>query len=387
MSEQANLTPSEPPKKRSRARPTQPAVVEPHGEPAGVQQLLLEVRELAGQLKALQEEVRSLRSGSEAVSLPKPAEDASAHTAQAEPASQAPEEPVVEALPVSEPMTSLVVEDQSFQPGPFDLDKFAEELHNAMANPEAVDWDGDFLHREPPPAPPPNILDEQEWLADMKGRYPRLFEEIDQYNLENGLLDAGASAWLWPSDAPSDELDAIGEPEFVDLSEPIMEDLPPWASADSSALGPQAETTEPTLKIGFSAFHGGADVDTSIDPAREPSPQSTTTRFQPHEDALAAVPLELAAAALILPLRLEAGTLHCLAAEPVNKEGLQGLGAALGLRVEPQPSSLSDVVHGLRQAYSEEGETEARDALIPATAPAVKRSLADRLLKVFRRAA
>ena len=387
MSEQANLTPSEPPKNRSRARPTQPAVVEPHGDPADIQQLHSEVRELAGKLKALQEEVRGLRGGSETVTLSTPAVDASARTAQAEHASPTPEEPVVEALPVNESIASLVAEGQPPHAGPFDPQKFAEEFHYAMANQEAVDWDEDFLHREPPPTPPPDIFDEQEWLAAMKVRYPRLFEEIDQYNLTNGLLDEGANAWLRPSDTPSDELDAVGEPGFVDLSEPIMEDLPPWASADSSALDPETETNEPTVKIGFSAFHGGTDVDTSIDTTREPIPQSTTTRLQPHEDALAAVPLELAAAALILPLRLEEGTLHCLAAEPVNKEGLQGLGAALGLRVEPQPSSLSDVVHGLRQAYSEEGETEARDALIPATAPAVKRSLADRLLKVFRRAA
>jgi hypothetical protein len=80
--------------------------------------------------------------------------------------------------------------------------------------------------------------------------------------------------------------------------------------------------------------------------------------------AIKAVPAHLAVRAMALPVRFEDGKLLCKVAEPIDRPALDQLSKTVGFGIIIEPTSIEEVVVGLRVAYAEFQDFNARLAVM-----------------------
>lgn len=100
------------------------------------------------------------------------------------------------------------------------------------------------------------------------------------------------------------------------------------------------------------------DTEDLLDQVEHPAQEEAAALPFAFDASLASVvPMELAVAALALPISRSPGKLVCMVAEPFDHDALGNLSKAVGLLIETKPSSIDQVVHGLKLFY-EEGQSK-----------------------------
>jgi len=94
------------------------------------------------------------------------------------------------------------------------------------------------------------------------------------------------------------------------------------------------------------------------------APASVVANSVPTAEALASLPPGIAIDNLILPMRIESGSVVCLVAEPIDQAAIAKVQQDTGKTITALPTPIAAVVKGIRLAYSELAAVQARDALL-----------------------
>lgn len=354
-------------KTRKAAQPTSP----PSPATPGAEDLSQQVAALAAMVASLQGQLASLATAPPApvaeedeTELDDEAADQGAaalltlldNTLEAEP------EPPAPALPA----------DDGFRP--YDPDEFARECAEALANPEPLDWsllahdaaedeeDEGLFEPEPP---------EGDLIAQMVHKHRPMVQGIVGYNDRHPpdfIIEDPLWVHLQANPLPATPEVPSGEAPFstpasalFDMS--LLDDLVEEAAQSSPA---QAEA-DPLEGWDIAGAFAAAASGQPLPPEEEPLPLDPGE--SPDPEALALVPPVSAIRALALPWRIEDDSLVCLVAKPFDEEALAALEEEAGMPIIRKAHPLTRVVAGLREAYSQSLEVQAREALLFGAAP------------------
>jgi hypothetical protein len=173
-------------------------------------------------------------------------------------------------------------------------------------------------------------------------------EKLTASDLQNLLDDGPESAGFTPPSATmmSDQeianlMQAAAEEQQIADAFVFPDDVRGGETSRSQATSPN---TKPRLKV------------VSRDSEPEPEP----------DELAAVVPMELAVAALALPIAFAPGKLVCQVAEPFDHEALAAVSHATGRLIETHPTPVSEVVSGLRNLYRQQGGARRKGQLLHA---------------------
>ena len=161
-------------------------------------------------------------------------------------------------------------------------------------------------------------------------------------------------------------------------------------SDDEIAALMSAAAAEQEASFNLEAFSAAAANPIALKASQPTKPNSprlkVVTSGVEVDFALAAkVPMELAVAALALPISIQPGKMVCHVAEPFDHEALAELSRSVGLLLETHSSTTDEVVVGLRTLYASEDTNRLERALINASG--AKQSVTEWLIALYRRIA
>ncbi len=256
------------------------------------------------------------------------------------------DEEIAEAIDSMEPEAQIVAEVDPEDGGP-EPDEEAKSVADPVADESA-------------PAAP-----EEEFFGELIELDEDVLAQLVRQSIEQQaqVLDA-------EPDVPPQAENLVSADDLVQLLEepdPVMDGVP----AQSTAMSEEelADLLREAQNLEVKPADSGSQNPVA-EPQKEAEPIHPAAAIKQQQEndvdlgAIRAIPAHLAIRAMALPVGFEGGKVVCRVAEPIDRTALDRLSKEVGLGIVPKPAPIAEVVAGLRQAYSEVSDFQARHALI-----------------------
>lgn len=254
---------------------------------------------------------------------------------------------IAAAMDEMEPVAQATA-DQSVEP---ELEVSAEES-TAAAEPAA----------EPEPEP-----EEEEFFGELLDLSEDALAQLVRQNISQQAESIDAAQQSAQAEAEG-VLSADALAELLQEPDPVGDGVPAQAAAMSDDELAALLNEANNLNQSEAEVAPRADVEPESSATAEAVHPAAAVRLLAEGEfdlgAVRAVPAHLAIRAMALPICFEEGKVVCRVAEPIDRSALDRLSKEIGLGVIPKPTPITEVVAGLRQAYSEISDLHARHAMI-----------------------
>ena len=196
------------------------------------------------------------------------------------------------------------------------------------------------------------VLDERE--AEEAAEAEAMAEAAEAIESGAGVMSAAEIAALLAT--PDEEGDVVPLQSSAMSDEELRALL---SEAESGEGSPAVPTADDLGDVSFVREQAVAPA-AKAKPVSAPKPPTGEAEL----GAIKAVPAHLAVRAMALPVRFEDGKILCKVAEPIDRAALDQLSKTVGFGVIIEPTPIDEVVVGLRVAYAEFQDFNARFAVM-----------------------
>ena len=207
-------------------------------------------------------------------------------------------------------------------------------------------------------------------------------EEAQEAADSGGVMSAAEIAALLQT--PDEEGDVVPAESSAMSDDELMALLAQTGDSSVEAPVPTADDIDNTISFVQPEPEESAEMP-QAKPAAVRKQRATSSDDEPEIGAVRAVPVHLAIRAMALPMRFDEGKILCRVAEPIDQVAIDRLSKEVGFGIVVEAAPIEEVINGIRVAYAEVQEVNARFAMM---AGATKRpSLVEKLSEIWKKPA